>query len=47
MMFGVYSAPNIFSINERTPEKEAILGVKKPKKSAGKPKTAKRTNSKK
>ena len=34
-----------FSINERTPEKEEILGVK-PKK-AGKPKTAKRTNSKK
>ena len=31
-----------FSINERTPEKEAILGVKKP----SKPKTAKRTNSK-
>ena len=36
-----------FSINERTLEKEAILGVKKPKKSAGKPKTTKRTNSKK
>jgi hypothetical protein len=36
-----------FSINERTPEKEYILGVKRPKKSAGKPKTAKRTNSKK
>ena len=35
-----------FSINERTPEKEEILGVK-PQKSAGKPKTAKRTNSKK
>ena len=34
-----------FSINERTPEKEEILGVK-PKK-ASKPKTTKRTNSKK
>ena len=34
-----------FAINERTPEKEEILGVK-PKK-ASKPKTAKRTNSKK
>ena len=33
-----------FSINERTPEKEAILGVKK---KVSKPKTAKRTNSKK
>ncbi len=33
-----------FSINERTPEKEAILGVKK---TDGKPKTTKRTNSKK
>lgn len=32
-----------FSINERTPEKEEILGVKK---TAGKPKTTKRTNSK-
>ena len=32
-----------FSINERTPEKEEILGVKKP----SKPKTTKRTNSKK
>lgn len=32
-----------FSINERTPEKEAILGVKK---KVSKPKTAKRTNSK-
>ena len=31
-----------FSINERTPEKEEILGVKKP----SKPKTAKRTNKK-
>ena len=43
-----------FSINERTPEKEEILGVKKPAKTAkssakssGKPKTAKRANSKK
>ena len=35
-----------FSINERTPEKEAILGVKTAKKSAGKPRTTKRTNSK-
>ena len=35
-----------FSINERTPEKEAILGVKPAKKSASKPKTTKRTNSK-
>jgi len=33
-----------FAINERTPEKEAILGVKK---KVGKPKTTKRTNSKK
>lgn len=33
-----------FSINERTPEKEEILGVKK---KVSKPKTAKRTNSKK
>ena len=33
-----------FSINERTPEKEAILGVKK---KVSKPKTTKRTNSKK
>lgn len=33
-----------FSINERTPEKEEILGVKK---KVGKPRTAKRTNSKK
>jgi hypothetical protein len=32
-----------FSINERTSEKEAILGVKK---KASKPRTAKRTNSK-
>lgn len=38
-----------FSINERTPEKEEILGVKPKKagKTAGKPKTTKRTNSKK
>ena len=38
-----------FSINERTPEKEEILGVKPKKagKAAGKPKTTKRTNSKK
>jgi hypothetical protein len=38
-----------FSINERTHEKEGILGVKPKKsgKSVGKPKTAKRTNSKK
>ena len=36
-----------FSINERTPEKEEILGVKPKKKTIGKPKTAKRTNSKK
>ena len=40
-----------FSINERTPEKEVILGVKKPAKTAksksgSKPKTAKRTNKK-
>jgi hypothetical protein len=37
-----------FSINERTPEKEEILGVKPKKagKAAGKPKTTKRTNSK-
>lgn len=33
-----------FSINERTPEKEAILGVKK---KVSKPRTTKRTNSKK
>ena len=45
---------DFFAINERTPEKEAILGVKKPTKTAkssvktiGKPKTTKRTNSKK
>ena len=36
-----------FSINERTAEKEAILGVKPSKKSPSKPKTTKRTNSKK
>ena len=36
-----------FSINKRTPEKEEILGVKPSKKSSGKPKTTKRTNSKK
>ena len=38
-----------FSINERTPEKEEILGVKQKKagKAASKPKTTKRTNSKK
>ena len=36
-----------FSINERTPEKEAILGVKQPEpKAESKPKTKKRTNSK-
>ena len=39
-----------FSINERTPEKEEILGVKPSKttkgKAASKPRTAKRTNSK-
>lgn len=35
-----------FGINKRTPEKESILGVKNPKKSAGKPATAKRTNNK-
>lgn len=35
-----------FSINERTPEKEEILGVKPKKKTIGKPKTAKRTNKK-
>ena len=45
---------DFFAINERTPEKEAILGVKKPAntakssvKTGGKPKTTKRTNSKK
>lgn len=38
-----------FSINERTPEKEEILGMKPKKagKASSKPKTAKRTNSKK
>lgn len=38
---------DFFNINERTAEKESILGVKKPKKSAGKPRTVKCTNSKK
>ena len=40
---------DFFNINERTPEKEEILGVKPKKagKAAGKPKTTKRTNSKK
>ena len=37
------NADYFFSINERTPEKEEILGVKK---KASKPKTVKRTNSK-
>ena len=36
-----------FSINKRTPEKEEILGVGKKPKKVSKPKTAKRTNSKK
>ena len=36
-----------FSINERTPEKEEILGVGKKPKKVSKPKTTKRTNSKK
>ena len=36
-----------FSINERTAEKEAILGVNPSKKTAGKPQRTKRTNSKK
>ena len=36
-----------FSINKRTPEKEEILGVGKKSKKVGKPKTIKRTNSKK
>ena len=36
-----------FAINERTEEKEEILGVKHAKKSSSKPKTTKRTNSKK
>jgi hypothetical protein len=38
---------DFFNINERTPEKEAILGVKPSKKSPSKPRTTKRTNSKK
>lgn len=49
-----HAIEHFFSINERTPEKEAILGVKPSKKTKGKnqtspskPKTAKRTNSKK
>ena len=37
---------HFFNINERTPEKEEILGVKHAKKSVSKPKTTKRTNSK-
>jgi hypothetical protein len=35
-----------FSINERTPEKEEILGVDKKPKKVSKPKTAKRTTNK-
>jgi hypothetical protein len=42
-----HAIEDFFNINERTSEKEAILGVKKQKKSVGKPKTAKRANSKK
>ena len=41
---------DFFAINERTPEKEEVLGVGKKKsrgKAASKPKTTKRTNSKK
>ena len=42
-----HAIEHFFNINERTPEKEAILGVKPSKKSVSKPKTTKRTNSKK
>ena len=38
---------DFFAINERTPEKEEVLGVGKKPKKTGKPKTTKRTNSKK
>lgn len=46
-----HAVDHFFNINERTAEKEEILGVKKPAKTAkskttGKPKTTKRTNSK-
>ena len=45
-----HAIEDFFNINERTPEKEEILGVGKKKsrgKAASKPKTTKRTNSKK
>lgn len=49
-----HAIEDFFNINERTPEKEEILGLKNPAKtakssvkSASKPKTTKRTNSKK
>jgi hypothetical protein len=37
---------DFFNINERTPEKEEILGVGKKPKKVSKPKTAKRTTNK-
>ena len=41
-----HAIEDFFNINERTSEKEAILGVKPAKKSSGKPRTTKRTTNK-